>query len=94
MTYDPEWGRRKIAELNEVRQATAARVMAASAAGGQHNPDKAAGEPDLFQLEERCAKEFAASASLRAEFGTLERYAAFRRAEVKGLVRIIGRREA
>ncbi len=92
MTYDPEWGKQKKAELDEVRKQTAARVMAASAAGELRNPDKAEGGTDLFGLEERLGREFAASPALRDEFRTLERYIAYRKAEARGLVRILSKR--
>jgi hypothetical protein len=54
----------------------------------------ARGEPashDTFGIEERCRREWEQSAALRAEFTCLEAYIAFRRAEAKGLVRIISR---
>lgn len=47
---------------------------------------------DTFGIEERCRGEWARSPELREEFSCLEAYTAFRRAEAKGLVRIISRK--
>lgn len=59
---------------------------AAPASPGPGNPE----QEDLSQLslEDRCAKEFEKSADLRAEFGKLETYIAFTRAEKSGRAKI------
>jgi hypothetical protein len=47
---------------------------------------------DTYGIEERCRSEWASSPALRAEFSSLEAYTAYRRAEARGLVRIISRK--
>jgi hypothetical protein len=47
---------------------------------------------DLYGIEERCRSEWASSPALRAEFTSLEAYTAFRRAETRGAVKIISRK--
>ena len=46
---------------------------------------------DTFGIEAQARAEWQRSPAIRAEFVELERYIAFRRAEAKGLVRILGR---
>ena len=89
--FDPVLGARQKAEMAEARKQTAARAMAASAGGELRNSNKAEGGTDLYGIEARCAREFAASPALRNEFaGNLEAYVAYRKAEARGRVRIFG----
>lgn len=52
--------------------------------GGEH--------AEAGTLEDKAKARFAADAKLQAEFGTVERYAAFVKAEAEGKVRVISRR--
>jgi hypothetical protein len=52
---------------------------------------EAARKRDTFGLEEICAREWASNPLIRDEFRELARYVAYRRAEARGLVRILGR---
>ena len=93
--YDPEWGRQKKAELDEVRRQTAARVMAASAAGELRNPNKApdvSSKPDLYGVEETCKKTWSTDPAVRSEFGEFGRYLAYTKAAMSGRARILGKR--
>ena len=84
--------------LNEAKRAEARRQArerfereyGGSEASSPLNP----GEPsrDTYGIEERCRSEWASSPALRAEFTSLEAYTAFRRAEARGAVKIISRK--
>jgi len=47
---------------------------------------------DTYGIEARARSEWERSAAIRAEFTCLEAYTAFRKAEARGLVRIISRK--
>jgi capsid assembly protease len=77
------------------RNATQRADAAAQHAGSFPAPVAGAGEvpnPSTLPPEERARAEFEADASVRAEFGTVERYAAYLKAQQRGSVRLISKR--
>lgn len=55
-------------------------------------PDSGAGVDKSAPIEERCKAEWNRSQDLRAEFGSLDAYTAFKRAEESGRVRVLSRK--
>ena len=83
--FDREYGGSEASSTEEQRAARGREIMGSDS-------DPAASSRDTFGIEERCRSEWASSPALRAEFSCLEAYTAFRRAEARGLVRIISRK--
>ena len=78
--------------LNEARRAEARRQ-----ARERFERSEASGEPpdkprDAFGAEAQARADWQRSQAIRAEFGELERYIAFVKADAKGLVKIFGRK--
>jgi capsid assembly protease len=65
-----------------------------TAAPAVEPPRKSPAEDPSLPLEERCKAAWDGDAALRAEFGSLASYTAFRRAEEAGRVRQLGKRAA
>jgi len=78
-------------EYGGVDYGARAETEAAASHGAREPSTSQDGRPDLYGLEEKCQREFAASPALRDEFaGNLEAYVAYRKAEARGRVRIFG----